>query len=313
MDHVIQLTSAIDPRLVGGKGANLGRLLNSGIPIPPGFAIATQTFSDHMSTEPLAGLVARSLSAIEKGANVEVLELIANEIRRATRSIGLEQGFASELTDAYRLLRAPSVAVRSSATVEDGATAAWAGQLESYLYVDSEAALYDAVINCWASLYSPRALSYRLAQGLLREPVTVAVVVQLMVVAEKSGVAFTVDPISNDPETLIIEAVWGDCEQLVSGEVTPDSYRFNRKTDLLTNIEVATQDTYQSKGQRLPLTNDRVNARKLSDGELLQLCRLCDRVADYFGRPQDIEWIYDGRTFYIVQARPITTFELPMN
>jgi pyruvate,water dikinase len=311
MNHIVQLTDATDPKLVGGKAANLGRLLTAGIPVPPGFAITTEAFTANVATEPIAGLINRSFDAIEKGANVEEIELISNEIRRVMQDIGLENEVGDQLSAAYRQLRAPFVAVRSSATVEDGTTAAWAGQLESYLYIDKEISLSNAVINCWASLYSPRALSYRLAQGSLRKPVAVATIVQLMVVAEKSGVAFTVDPITNDSDTLVVEAVWGDCEQLVSGEITPDSYHFNKKTDLLTHSEIATQDTCRSRGQQFTLLANRAHGRKITDGELLQLARLCDRVQDHFGRPQDIEWVYDGKTFYIVQARPITTFTLP--
>jgi phosphoenolpyruvate synthase/pyruvate phosphate dikinase len=312
MDRIIQLTNATDPKLVGGKAANLGKLLAGGLPVPPGFAITTQAFAEHMADELVSRLVDRSISAIEKGANVEELELIANEIRRAMQVVGIDQGFAEQLTNAYHALRAPFVAVRSSATVEDGTTATWAGQLETYLYVDRETSLYDAVINCWASLYAPRALSYRLSHGMLREPVAVAIIVQAMIIAEKSGVAFSVDPVTNDPDTLVVEAVWGDCEQLVSGEITPDSYRFNRNTDLLTNLEIAVQIMCRSKGQKFTVSPEHASGRKLSDGELLQLSRLCDRIVDYFGRPQDIEWVHDGRSFYIVQARPITTFELPL-
>jgi pyruvate,water dikinase len=310
MEYVIELTKALDPKLVGGKGANLGRLLGAGIPVPPGFAITTQAFSEHVQAESIRGVIDYSIAAIEKGANVEELELIANETRRVMRDVGMGSEFAAQLTRSYRTLRAQFVAVRSSATVEDGTTAAWAGQLESYLYIDNEEALYDAVLDCWASLYTPRALSYRLSQGLLKKPVSVAVIVQLMVVAEKSGVAFTVDPISNDPDITVVEAVWGDCEQLVSGAVTPDSYRFSKKTDLLTDIEIASQPICQLKGQQFDMPPNRIDQRKLDDGELLQLSRLSDRIAEYFGRPQDIEWVYDGRTFFIVQARPITTFQL---
>ncbi len=310
MGYVMQLTEATDPKLVGGKSANLGELLEAGVNVPPGFAVTTQAFIEQAGTEPIAGLIERSLSAIEKGASVEELELVSNEIRRAMQEVGPSDTFASQLIGAYHALRSPLVAVRSSATVEDGATAAWAGQLESFLYIDNELKLVDAVINCWASLYSPRALSYRLSQGLLRKPVAVAILVQQMIVADKSGVAFTADPVTNDTDTFVVEAVWGDCEQLVSGEVTPDSYYFSKKTDLITSMETSVQDTYKTKGQTITLPRSLATARKLGDGEVLQLSRLCDRVSEHFGRPQDVEWVYEKRTFYIVQARPITTFKL---
>lgn len=313
MDYVIPLTEAIDPSLVGGKSANLAKLIKAGVIVPPGFAITTEAFIEQTRTQPVAGLIEYSIELIEKGANVEELELISNEIRRGMQDIGLSDEFSGQLSTAYQGLRAPSVAVRSSATAEDGATAAWAGQLESYLYINSEQALRDAVVDCWASLYSPRALSYRLSQGVLRKPVSVAVLIQHMIVAEKSGVAFTADPVTDDSDTLIVEAVWGDCEQLVSGEVTPDSYYFNKKTDLLTHFELAVQDTYRSNGQMIPLTDDMANARKLDEGEVLRLSRTCDMVAACFNRPQDIEWVYAARTFYIVQARPITTFKLEVD
>jgi pyruvate, water dikinase len=310
MDYVTQLTDATDPKAVGGKAANLGRLLTAGVPVPPGFAITTRAFIEHVQNEQIASLIKICLAAVEKGASVEDLEIISNEMRRAMQRVGLQDQFATQLVAAYRSLRAPLAAVRSSATVEDGSTAAWAGQLESYLYVDNEVGMRDAVVNCWASLFSPRALSYRLAQGMVQQRAAVAVLVQFMIVAEKSGVAFTADPITNDPNLFVTEAVWGDCEQLVSGEITPDSYHFDKKADKLTSVEIAVQDTCRSRGQQVSLPMNRATQRKLSDGELLQLSRLCERVAEYFGRPQDIEWVYDGRSFFIVQARPITTYKL---
>lgn len=310
MDYITQLTDATDPAMVGGKAANLSRLLKTGISVPPGFAITTQAFNEIMGSEAVGPLVDRTIAAIEKGANIEELELLANNIRRTMQDTGLQEAFTSQLIDAFRSLRATSVAVRSSATEEDGMTAAWAGQLETYLYINSEAALCSAVIDCWASLYSPRALTYRLSRGMLHTPVAVAVLVQFMIVAEKSGVVFTADPITNDPDTIVVEAVWGDCEQLVSGEVTPDSYRFGKQSDLLTSAVIATQTTCRSQGQQFQLSADRAKGRKLNDGELLQLSRLCSRAEECFGRPQDIEWAYASGTCYLLQARPITAFTL---
>lgn len=310
MGYILQLTDATDPKTVGGKAANLSSLLAVGLPVPPGFAITTQAFEEHVRRDPIGGLIEKSIAAIEKGANIEELEVIANEIRRAMQINGPLPVFLRQVVDAHKSLHASELAVRSSATVEDGTSAAWAGQLESYLYVNNELSLCEAIIDCWASLYSPRALSYRLSQGLLRKPVSVAVLVQSMIVAEKSGVAFTVDPVTNDPKVVVIEAVWGDCEQLVSGEITPDNYRFSKDTDLVVDVEIALQTTCRSQGQQLPIPNNRVQSRKLDDGELLRLARLCGQAEEHFGRPQDIEWAYANGTCYILQARPITTFTL---
>src|SRR5580700_2002184 len=182
MDYVVPLTKATEPGFVGGKAANLGMLLAAGIPVPPGFVVTTAAFDQHLNGGLVTELITRSMATIKHGASVEEIEVLANEVRRAIKTLRVDAAFVQVLHDAYQELRASLVAVRSSATVEDGTTAAWAGQLESYLYIDSEVALFDAVFNCWASLYTPRALSYRLAQGLLDKPVSVAVVIQRMIV-----------------------------------------------------------------------------------------------------------------------------------
>jgi phosphoenolpyruvate synthase/pyruvate phosphate dikinase len=261
-----------DVAMAGGKGASLGAMTQAGLPVPPGFVILAPAFDQYAQT----------------GAPPHLID-----------AIGL----------AFDALGAEHVAVRSSATAEDSDSAAWAGQLESYLYTP-RAAVVPRVQQAWQSLFSERAKAYRSQQGLQDTPVSVAVVVQQMITAGVSGVAFTANPITGDRTELMIEAVYGDNELLVSGQVTPDNYLLHKSTGKLLGSEITPQTSMSHHGQHQTVTAHQQSQAKLSPDMLLELAGICRQVEAYFAKPMDIEWVHDGTRFYLVQARPITTLTL---
>jgi pyruvate,water dikinase len=203
------------------------------------------------------------------------------------------------------------VAVRSSATAEDLAGASFAGQQETMLNVAGEEKLIEAVRRCWSSLFTAQAIFYRSQRGFDETPVSMAVVVQKMVDSEKSGVSFTVDPVLRNHYQMVIEGVWGLGEGVVSGQITPDHYKLDRETyeivfEFLPNKKIMFCRSSHDGVEVLPVPEDRVSARVLSDGELHQLVDLGNQVEDHFGCPQDIEWAVENGVIYLLQSRPIT-------
>ena len=196
--------------------------------------------------------------------------------------------------------------MRSSATAEDGETAAWAGQLETFIYTPRQEVL-KRIRQAWDSLSSARATLYRKETGMQDTPIAVAVVVQKMIESEISGVAFTANPITGNTEELMVEAIYGDNEALVSGLVTPDNYLLNKATAAILSADIAPQELLHRRGKQHPVPAAQQQRQKLSEAQLAELAAICRKVEAHFGRPQDIEWVHDGTQLYLVQARPITT------
>jgi pyruvate,water dikinase len=203
------------------------------------------------------------------------------------------------------------VAVRSSATAEDLAGASFAGQQETFLNVAGEEALLDAVRDCWSSLFTAQAIFYRCQRGFDDREVSMGVVVQKMVNAEKSGVSFTVDPVLRNRSQMVIEAVWGLGEGVVSGEITPDHHKLDRETceilfEFVPDKKIMFCRDAAGGVVKLPVPADKVSARVLSDDELRQLVELGNQIEEHFGCPQDIEWGVKDGTIHLLQSRPIT-------
>jgi len=262
-----------DVGLSGGKGASLARMSAEGLPVPPGFVIPSYVLEESLDTERMVELAAtRSAEGLQ--------ELVAQC-----------QPPTDEISAAYENLIETSVgdakvAVRSSAVAEDSEAASYAGQQETYLYVEGAQEVCRRVVDCWASFFSERALFYRSEKGSLGD-LRMAVVVQKMVDPEKSGVVFTVDPVRHRRDRIVVEAVRGVGEQVVSGEVTPDHYTLDRNGNL--------------KRQKI------VDERVLMDEELLKLAELGRRLEDKHGIAQDIEWAIVGEEIFLLQSRPVTT------
>ncbi|HEY75285.1 MAG TPA: hypothetical protein G4O00_03770, partial [Thermoflexia bacterium] len=264
----------------GGKGCTLARLRRAGFPVPPGFVIATDAYRAFVVANGLEGLLASALAVSDPE--------VSTRAQAAFREAEMPPEVVAAIDRAYGDLGAGPVAVRSSAVAEDAGGASFAGQYETVLNVVGRAALLEAVRRCWASLWSERALAYRRALGLETEP-AMAVVVQRMVDAAQAGVAFTVDPVSGRQDVVVVEAVAGKGEKLVSGQAEPRRYLVRQGED----------------GHAL--------GDDLLDGaRLAAVVRLARRVEAWAGRPQDVEWALDrSGNVYLLQARPVTAAGSP--
>jgi pyruvate,water dikinase len=274
----IEEVTAADVDSAGGKGANLGELTRAAFPVPEGFIITTEAYAQ-----------AARAAGVDPNEPADAAERL--------RTSDVPDGIAAAAREAYAALGGGAVAVRSSATAEDLPGASFAGQQDTYLNVDGEAALLDAVRRCWASLWNERAVAYRHANGIDDSLVSLAVVVQRMVPASAAGVLFTADPVTGRRRQAAIDAVAELGERLVSGAVNPDHYLID------------TQRRHVL--ERQPVGE----APVLADHELAQLAVLGDRVERHFGIPQDIEFaLGPERRVWLVQSRPITTlYPLPEN
>ncbi|AGB36469.1 phosphoenolpyruvate synthase [Natronococcus occultus] len=306
--------SAGDLEQVGGKGASLGELTGAGLPVPPGFVVTAGTYRSFIEN---ANIDEELFEAVD--VDVDDSSALAEAAERAQDLI-LETPFPDELRaeilESYRQVGEDGeeafVAVRSSATAEDLPDASFAGQQETFLNV-TESDLLDRVRECWASLFTQRAIYYRQEKGFDHSAVNIAVVVQQMVDAEKSGVMFTSHPSTGDP-TMIIEAAWGLGEAVVSGAVSPDNYVVSRQ-DRSVDVTVAEKKVMHAKDEETGETREidvseaKRNARVLADDEIDRLVDLGERVEDHYDTPQDVEWaILDGEVF-MLQSRPITTID----
>ena len=276
--------------IAGGKGASLSRMAVAGLPVPPGFVIAAGALQDVLDSCGGRTLI-ETLTANLDVDDARAVQHAADSIRRMIVSTPVPAPLADAIRAAHAAMEhGEFVAVRSSAVAEDGLTASFAGQQESYLNVHGDDAILDRVRECWASFFSPRALFYR-AQKVVLGDTRMAVVVQEMVQADKSGVMFTVDPVRNRRDCMIIECAPGLGEAIVSGEITPDHYVVSRD-------DGAIVDEFIPDDRR-----DRV----LSESELNRLREFGLRLEVFFGSPQDVEWCIRGPELLVLQSRPITT------
>ncbi len=285
----------------GGKGANLGELIRAEVPVPDGFVITTAAYA--AAVRPFGPRLADRLGADGDGAS----------IRADIEAVSMPSDLRAEITNAYAVLGAGAVAVRSSATAEDLPGAAFAGQQDTYLNVIGEAELINAVQRCWASLWTERAIAYRARIGIDSAEVGIAVVVQRMINAEVAGVMFTADPISGDRETIVVDASSGLGEAVVSGLVTPDHYQLDDQGQVLDyqpgRREVIVRRVPGGGVTHEPGDPDSVD--RLSDRVLMELSALGTALAKHFGRPQDIEWAYAEGQVWLLQARPMTALPPP--
>ena len=302
--------------IAGGKGASLGEMLNAGIPVPDGFVVLSTTFDKFLHKADLVQEIHAILEAVDLKA-VHSIDEASEKIQELIKHAKMPNDIASEIESEFQILDSEFVAVRSSATAEDGADHAWAGQLDSFLNTTKDT-LLEKVQHCWASLFTPRAISYRFEKGLHTTKISVAVVVQKMINSEKSGIAFSVHPITEDRNQIIIEAGFGLGEAIVSGSVTPDSYVIEKDTEMILDVNVNNQKQalYRAQGGGniwKDLTDSEGQKQVLNGKEILSLSRLIKNIENHYGFPCDIEWAYEAMKFYIVQSRPITTLKIRHN
>ncbi len=296
-----------DAASAGGKGASLGEMTQAGISVPPGFVILADAFENFLHQAEIHTEIDAILHKVNHQA-MHTVEQASEEIKAIILSAQMPKEIVQEILTAFKKLDSRFVAVRSSATAEDSSTAAWAGQLESYLNTTKDQ-LLENVKRCWASLFTPRAIFYRFEQNLHQQHISVAVVVQKMVESEVSGIAFSVHPVTQDYNQLIIEAGLGLGEAIVSGQITPDSYVVEKKGWEITekNVAAQTKALYRSKNGGNQWKEISGSRQKLSEAQILELSRLIVRIEQHYDFPVDVEWALEKKKFYIVQSRPITT------
>ncbi|VXB15086.1 PEP/pyruvate-binding domain-containing protein [Arthrobacter sp. 8AJ] len=289
---------ARDVALAGGKGASLGELVRAGFPVPPGFVVTTRAYLAMLEESGVGGELGRLLKAGAAPAEVRSLFTEAKMPDRVRKDIAA----------AYAGMGGSPVAVRSSATAEDLPGATYAGQQDTYLNIHGETAVVQAVVGCWASLWTDRAIAYRGRQGVDPGGAAMAVVVQEMVRADLAGVMFTANPVAGERNEILIDASPGLGEAVVAGEVIPERYVLDRAGGIRAfrpgRHEVVIRAGTEGGTQRSVGAGEPV--RGLGSGQAAELARLAVGVQDHFGRPQDIEWAIAGRRIFLVQARPIT-------
>lgn len=297
----------------GGKGANLTRLVRAGLPVPPGFIITTAAYQAFVSSNRLDTVITCALTGL-RADDPTALTAASETIRGRFATGVLSAGLAQEIRQAYAGLGRPPVAVRSSATAEDLPDLSFAGQQDTYLNIIGDEALLAAVINCWSSLWTARAIGYRARNGIDQQSVALAVVVQEMVASTASGVLFTANPLNGKRREVVIDAILGLGEALVSGQVEPDHYVVDAQGRLTSKTLGAKALAIhgQPGGGTVTTPNDASQRQALPDPVISELASLGRRVESLFGAPQDIEWGWADGRLWLLQARPITSlFPLP--
>ncbi|MDU5467856.1 MAG: phosphoenolpyruvate synthase [Peptoniphilus harei] len=313
-----------DVGIVGGKGANLGELTSFGLPVPPGFCVTASGYTKFIKYAELDEVVKFLMEAVDV-EDVDELTNASKEIQKKIKEKEFDPELKEEILSAYREfsenigVKDPEVAVRSSATAEDLPDASFAGQQDTYLHISGEEELLNHIRDCFASLWTSRAIYYREKQNYDHFDVALSVVIQKMVNSEKSGVMFTANPINNSKDEMMINASYGLGEAVVSGIVTPDEYIIDKKTKKVIEKNIAEKEYMVIKnengvGTRVVnvkdiLGKDAVKAEALSPKELDTLVERGLKVEKLYGSVQDTEWGFDRDTkeFYFLQSRPITT------
>ncbi len=305
-----------DPRasldLVGGKGASLARLAQADLPVPGGFHVTTAAYRAIVDENDLQPAILAALAKVDP-ARPSTLETASHEIRKRFAEADIPPAVASAIAHAYASLPGvnPAVAVRSSATAEDLPEASFAGQQDTFLNVMGTEAVLEAAKKCWSSLWTARAIGYRMHHSIDPDAVQLAIVVQLLVAAEVAGILFTSDPTTSDPDDALITSAWGLGESIVGGLVTPDSFVVSKSTGKVTRREIADKrvmtSSFDGGTREQPVPDDLRRAPTLEEAMAAELVRYGLRIEALYGRPMDIEWVLSGGVLSIVQARPITT------
>ncbi|MEM1539045.1 MAG: phosphoenolpyruvate synthase [Candidatus Bathyarchaeia archaeon] len=317
-----------DIPLVGGKNANLGEMINAGIPVPPGFAITAYAYKKFIEETGIAEKIYQNIEETVKDPNdPKQYEEASKKIRALIESTPMPKNLEKAVRLAYRELcrkldmDAVPVAVRSSATAEDLPDASFAGQQETYLNVRGEDEVIEKTVKCWSSLFTTRAIFYRVQKGFAHEKVLISVGVQKMVNAKAAGVMFSINPVTGDPNQIVIEGSFGLGEAVVSGAVTPDHFVVDKRSMKIIDRRIAakkvqyTRDPKTGKTAHLEVPIEKQNQPCLSDEEILQLAELAKKIEEHYGVAQDIEWAIDSDlkfpgNIFIVQARPETIWSI---
>jgi pyruvate,water dikinase len=306
-----------DIPIVGGKGANLGEMTNANIPVPNGFIVTADAYFDFIKKSKLMDKIRQLLKPLDPGNSKQLLK-IAAQVKKLILDAPMPTELAQEIEQAYIKMGRGLVAVRSSATAEDLPEASFAGQQRTLLNMEGEKRVVTAVRECWASLFEPRAIFYRQQHGFDHFKVGIAVPVQKMIQSQASGVMFTIEPVTSDNSKIIIEAVYGLGEAIVSGEVTPDLYVVDKDSLKILNTKIVNQESQlvrnptagaEETNMWAPIPASTQSKQKLTDKEIVKIAWLGKQIEDHYRFPQDIEWAKENSEIYILQTRPVTTIK----
>ena len=317
MPKFVALFSEIDKNdvpLVGGKGANLGEMINAGFPVPNGFVVTSHAYY-HFIQENKLDIKIKHLLSTTNFDHSKSLDQISMHIKKLVTDGVMSDELMKSIVSSYNklggTLEYPLVAVRSSATAEDLANASFAGQQETYLNVKGDAVLLQKIKEGWASLFDARAIFYRHEQHFDHIKVGIALVVQKMVESEKSGVMFTIDPVTNDKSKIVIEAIYGLGELIVQGEENPDHYEVKKSDFTILNKKSAQQIKMLKKvgatDKEVQLSKKDGGKQKISDKQIIELAKWGEKLEKHYYFPQDIEWAIENDEIFIVQTRSVTT------
>src|SRR5213082_3228723 len=318
-DQSVPLVLALDDpaatlEQVGGKGASLARMAAAGLPVPPGFHITTAAYRRFVTDNGLQEQILAAVSGISAvtSDHPAALEEASRQIGRLFENGVMPDAIAGAIRQAYAELGGGElpVAVRSSATAEDLPEMSFAGQQETYLNMHGEAMVLEAVKRCWAALWTARAIGYRARSGITHEEVSLAVVVQELVLADAAGILFTANPLTGERDQVMINAAWGLGEAIVSGQVTPDTVVVDRASGTIIAQQISEKEVMtvcSPKGtSEEPVPVGKRTSAVLTAVQAAQLARIGVRIEELYGQPMDIEWALRNNRFFIVQARPIT-------
>jgi len=307
-----------DIGLVGGKGANLGEMTKAGFPVPPGFIVTSAAYYyllDYNALRPAIKDVLKNLNVHDPRNLNSVSKKIKNLILHAKIPDDLALQIIRQYLKLGRGIKHTLVAARSSATAEDLPDASFAGQQETFLNVQGEANLVQKVRACWASLFEARAIFYRQEKGFDHFKVGIAVPVQKMIQSHVSGILFTVNPITNDKNQIVIEAIWGLGEKVVQGAYTPDHYLIQKNTWKILQKQVNLQKLQltfsKGKNKETRVPKSKQTKPKLTEKQIVELAKIGQKIQQHYFFPQDIEWAMEANKLYIVQTRPVTTIGDP--
>ncbi len=305
-----------DLALVGGKGANLGEMTKAGIPVPNGFVVTSEAYYFFLEESGLKAKLSDLLKNLDV-SNSDQLDSVARSVQHLIETTAIPKIISSTIIKYYlslgRIFHDPLVAVRSSATAEDLPTASFAGQQDTYLNIRGEASVVDHVRRCWASLFTARAIFYRVENKFDHFKVGIAVPIQKMVQSEMSGIMFTVDPVTGKKDTVVIEAIYGLGELIVQGAVTPDHYEVDKTSLSITHKKVQKQEKLMRLKQRKTIIDvvpeKLMSLQKITDNQIIQIAHLGKQLERHYYFPQDVEWAIEKGKVYITQTRPITTLK----
>jgi pyruvate,water dikinase len=325
LDYILPFTaiSTADHDRVGGKCASLGEMTRNGFAVPPGFAVTTEAYAAMLAHHGLKSEIEALLATLDPGDTVST-ERVARNIELRIRSHGMPAGVERAIREAYAALCETvgsdmAVAVRSSATAEDLPDASFAGQQDTYLWVLGADQVVEKVRDCWASLFTARAIAYRANAGLGQIDVLMGVAVQKMVNARTAGVAMTLNPTDGDRTRIVIDASWGLGEMVVSGVVTPDNFTVEKVLMEVIDRKIGAKhlelvgDPAAGCTIERPVEQERRDRPSLSDAEVIAVADLAKRLERRNGCPQDVEWAIDadlpeGENLLALQSRPETVW-----